>query len=533
MHSSHHHAWIQSPIRSSSSSSSLASSKSLLLIFSSSSLAMDNKMPSSSYYRRLRSWFNMKKEEDHDHNHNNGTNNNDQPSFSLYEIQDEGEDEIDGDYGGGGGEDLTPRSLEFDPCILTNKLRSPIGSLAVDLEDWLNLKDAADVYVLGFQEIVPLKTLNVIGAEDQAVATRWNNLIAKTLNKTCELCSSCPNSTPFSISSCDNYYCYRNNNNNNNNLSRDNSNKRCCRDSRGNNHRNEYTLVASKKMVGVFISVWINKEVLRKWHVSNVRVCSVACGVMGYLGNKGSVAVSMSIEGTSFCFVAAHLASGEKKGDQGRRNHQVAEIFRRTCFSRTAAKDYDINHHHPLTILGHDRIFWFGDLNYRLYLEDNLARNLIRKQDWKGLHEFDQLQKELEEGGVFEGWREGNIQFAPTYKYSSSISNRYCGGSDGGGIQSKLGEKQRTPAWCDRILWYGKGIEQLHYIRSEIKFSDHRPVSALFTTHVEIDSSASTLLKLHKIQPTFLHPTNHDVKEEDKDGNPTLLSLLTKDIQGY
>ena len=72
--------------------------------------------------------------------------------------------------------------------------------------------------------------------------------------------------------------------------------------------------------------------------------------VMGYLGNKGSVAVSMSIEGTSFCFVAAHLASGEKKGDEGRRNHQVAEIFRRTSFSRTT-KDH---HHFPLTILGHE-----------------------------------------------------------------------------------------------------------------------------------------------------------------------------------
>ncbi|KAJ6740662.1 TYPE IV INOSITOL POLYPHOSPHATE 5-PHOSPHATASE 7-LIKE [Salix purpurea] len=27
--------------------------------------------------------------------------------------------------------------------------RSPVGSLAVDVSDWLNLKDAADMYVLG------------------------------------------------------------------------------------------------------------------------------------------------------------------------------------------------------------------------------------------------------------------------------------------------------------------------------------------------------------------------------------------------
>lgn len=28
--------------------------------------------------------------------------------------------------------------------------RSPVGSLAVDLDEWLNLKDAADMYVLGY-----------------------------------------------------------------------------------------------------------------------------------------------------------------------------------------------------------------------------------------------------------------------------------------------------------------------------------------------------------------------------------------------
>lgn len=88
------------------------------------------------------------------------------------------------------------------------------------------------------------------------------------------------------------------------------------------------------------------------------------------------------------------------------------------------------------------QIFWFGDLNYRLYLEDNLARHLINKQDWRTLQNFDQLGRELEEGGIFQGWKEGNIKFAPTYKYSSLNSNRYSGGAP-----NRLGEKQRTPAW--------------------------------------------------------------------------------------
>ncbi|KAJ1380078.1 Inositol polyphosphate-related phosphatase [Sesbania bispinosa] len=450
-----------------------------------------------SRYRKLRNWFTTKQKQN-------------KPSYSLYEIEDGAEDESD-EFGG----DLSLQSLEFDPCISTNKLRifvgtwnvagrSPVGSLAVDLDEWLNLKNAADIYVLGFQEIVPLKTLNVIGAEDPAVATSWNQLIGKTLNNK----FGCPWLTPMvnsSLSGDDNYH-----------------HPSC----EGSNN-NKYRLVACKKMVGVLISVWLREEVLLKYCVSNVRVSSVACGVMGYLGNKGSVAVSMLIEGTSFCFVAAHLASGEKKGDEGRRNHQVAEIFRRTSFPRTTKDDHYPHHQHPLTILGHDRIFWFGDLNYRLYLKDNLARHLIRKQDWKALQVFDQLQKELEEGGVFEGWKEGNIEFAPTYKYSSSISNRYCGG----GLPTRSWEKQRTPAWCDRILWYGKGVEQLHYIRSESKFSDHRPVSALFSTQIEIKSSSRGLLELHNIPTTMLHP-NHGASKGDEDGKSTSLSMLMKNVQG-
>ncbi|EEF44968.1 type I inositol polyphosphate 5-phosphatase, putative [Ricinus communis] len=394
------------------------------------------------------------------------------------EISDESEDEVYYNL-----DDVFVRSTEIDPCISTNELRifvgtwnvagrSPVGSLAVDLDEWLNLKDAADMYVLGFQEIVPLRTRNVIGAEDPTEATNWNMLIGKTLND--KYGSSFSGYSGIQM-----------------------------REKLGTQHDlyggSKYKLMASKKMVGVFISVWMKKELLRKYCISNVKVCSVACGIMGYLGNKGSVSVSMSIEGTSFCFIAAHLASGEKKGDEGRRNHQVSEIFRRTTFLRSPKDD---DNPHPLTILGHDRIFWFGDLNYRLYLEDSLARYLIKQNDWKALQEFDQLRKELEDGGVFQGWREGNIKFAPTYKYSSSNCNRYSGG-----LPSRTGEKQRTPAWCDRILWYGKGVKQLSYFRSESKFSDHRPVSALFSIPVEImKPTNSKVVLMEKILPTITPP---------------------------
>ncbi|XP_015162609.1 type IV inositol polyphosphate 5-phosphatase 7-like isoform X2 [Solanum tuberosum] len=392
---------------------------------------------------------------------------------------------------------LSVRSLDRGPCILNNELRifvgtwnvagrSPVGSLAVDLDEWLNLKEAADIYVLGFQEIVPLKPKTVIGAEDPTEATNWNVLIGKTLNSKYGGAWLTPMVNPITN---DDYRYYQ----------AAESDTRLRSDyeivsARGQSRTEykisdcvgSYKLMASKKMVGVFISVWMRRTLLKKYCVSEVKVSSVACGIMGYLGNKGSVSVSMSIGGTSFCFVAAHLASGEKKGDEGKRNRQVTEIFRRTSFPRPSE---DCHKNHPLTILGHDQIFWFGDLNYRLYLEDNLARELIKKKNWSALQEFDQLGKELEDGGVFQGWQEGDIEFAPTYKYSSSNCNRYSGG-----LPSRAGEKQRTPAWCDRILWHGKGVKQLSYFRSESKFSDHRPVSALFSVLVEDQKCAHSSL---------------------------------------
>ena len=38
---------------------------------------------------------------------------------------------------------------------------------------------------------------------------------------------------------------------------------------------------------------------------------------------------------------------------------------------------------------------------------------------------------------------------------------------------------------CDRILWFGSGLRQLSYVRGESKFSDHRPVYAVFLAEVE------------------------------------------------
>ena len=44
----------------------------------------------------------------------------------------------------------------------------------------------------------------------------------------------------------------------------------------------------------------------------------------------------------------------------------------------------------------------------------------------------------------------------------------------------------QLPFRCDRILSYGNGVRLLSYKRSELKFSDHRPVTATYMAEVEV-----------------------------------------------
>ncbi|PGH05270.1 hypothetical protein AJ80_08378 [Polytolypa hystricis UAMH7299] len=55
----------------------------------------------------------------------------------------------------------------------------------------------------------------------------------------------------------------------------------------------------------------------------------------------------------------------------------------------------------------------------------------------------DQLRAQQRSGKAFhEGWREANINFLPTYKYDVGSRGRF-----------DSSEKQRSPSWCDRIIY--------------------------------------------------------------------------------
>ncbi|KAG9150447.1 hypothetical protein Leryth_010837 [Lithospermum erythrorhizon] len=65
-------------------------------------------------------------------------------------------------------------------------------------------------------------------------------------------------------------------------------------------HHQKYVRIISKQMVGIYVSIWVRKRLRRR--INNLKVSPVGVGLMGYLGNKGSVSVSMSLYQTRLCF---------------------------------------------------------------------------------------------------------------------------------------------------------------------------------------------------------------------------------------
>ncbi|KAE8727278.1 Type I inositol 1,4,5-trisphosphate 5-phosphatase CVP2 [Hibiscus syriacus] len=361
----------------------------------------------------------------------------------------------------------------------------------LNLRDWLMSPAPADIYVLGFQEIVPLNAGNVLGAEDNSPAAQWLSLIRQALNTNrsdLELAQCYNVMSPSSHQleqqvtvkpriSCSDFLSmedeimkddFERSMNLNSSLSEEGLPSLTCMSSSPNQRR--FCLAASKQMVGLFLCVWVRADLYQ--HISNLKVSCVGRGIMGYLGNKGSISISMTLHQTTFCFVCTHLTSGEKEGDEIRRNSDVAEILKRTRFSHTLR----------------------GDLNYRLAAGYADTFKLLKKNDWQALLEKDQLRLEQRAGRVFKGWEEGTIYFAPTYKYIAD--------SDDYVMQtSNCKEKRRIPAWCDRVLWKGEGIKQMWYSRGELRFSDHRPVYSLFS--VQVNSASYPISTARSCPPTL------------------------------
>ncbi|SAM08738.1 hypothetical protein [Absidia glauca] len=307
------------------------------------------------------------------------------------------------------------------------------------LDPWLlqhtrwNQAKEPDIYAIGFQEIVELSPQQVM-ATDAEKRTVWEQQIERTLN------------------------------------------------ANRSNDVTKYVLLRSNQLVGAALIIFVKASIVES--IRNVETSIKKTGMMGMAGNKGAVAIRMDYGNTSFCFLAAHFASGQSNVDD--RNADFNIINQGLQFQRGR------------TIDSHDNIVWLSDFNYRVSLLNEEARRFTASGNIEALLQNDQLIREMNQGNVFQGYEEGLITFMPTYKY------------DNGTDVYDSSEKQRVPGWTDRIVFKGKQLKQIQYDRANLYTSDHRPVLALFETKIVIlDQTAKTRLQ-QQLYKKGLETTNSE-----------------------
>ncbi|GAA5989221.1 hypothetical protein JCM10908_001213 [Rhodotorula pacifica] len=242
--------------------------------------------------------------------------------------------------------------------------------------------------------------------------------------------------------------------------------------------KSDYVLLRSGQLVGTALIVLCKTEVAAE--VRNVEAATKKTGVRGLAGNKGAVAIRLDFRSTSFCFLTAHLAAGHS--NIGEREQDYATIAEGLHFSRGK------------TISNHENIIWAADTNFRISLSNDEVRNLASQDDYDGLWAADQLNKSMASGRSYAGYVEAPIVFRPTYKY------------DNGTDDYDTSDKMRIPAYTDRILYRGDGLDCYRYQRAELRTSDHRPVYALFRSKIRtVNSARRAAVRKELLQKLLAH----------------------------
>ncbi|GAB1864194.1 phosphoinositide 5-phosphatase [Camponotus japonicus] len=284
----------------------------------------------------------------------------------------------------------------------------------------------------------------------------------------------------------------------------------------------EYVLVTYQQLVGVCLYLFI-----RPVHAPYLRDVAVDCvktGLGGATGNKGAAAIRCVLYSTSFCFVCAHFAAGQSQVNE--RNADYAEITRKIAFPMGR------------TLNTHDYVFWCGDFNYRVDMDKDDMREMIKRGELDQILQYDQLRVQQEQGNVFKNFLEGPISFDPTYKYDL-FSEDY-----------DTSEKCRQPAWTDRVLWKRRkqvpDIDSptdwnpgklVYYGRAELKQSDHRPVIATIDIDVHcVDPEKRERVFKEVIQDlgppdsTIIVKAVEDIEDMDSVFDNNLMFALIQDL---
>ncbi|KAK8861609.1 hypothetical protein IAR55_002432 [Kwoniella newhampshirensis] len=234
--------------------------------------------------------------------------------------------------------------------------------------------------------------------------------------------------------------------------------------------KSEYLLFRGEQLVGTALIVLVKSDLAKC--MRGVESTTKKTGLQGLSGNKGGVGIRFDLFDSSICFVSCHLAAGHSNVSE--RNADWRTVVGGMKFLRGKMID------------DHEVIVWAADFNYRIGSTNAEVRDSIEAGDFDALLAADQLLNAMDTGEVFMGYDEGPIRF-----------------SDNGTDDYDTSDKQRIPAWTDRVLFKGPALRLKEYNRAELMTSDHRPVYAVFDATIrEIDHARKDAISkelLHSI----------------------------------
>ena len=307
------------------------------------------------------------------------------------------------------------------------------------LFEWLYpLKEmkSPDIYIIGLQEIISLNAKNIVLSSNTNFVEAWKNLIFKNLNEI-----------------------------------------------------DKYIILKTDSLVGIFLIIFVKESL--KDNFRNIEALIVKTGVLGTMGNKGSIVMRFNYLDTSLAISCAHLSAGQSEvnsricemTDIITKSIQVKNLhFTNTSNNNNSNNDNNNNNNNynfsyvfnnnfsngDMKFKDHDIQFIFGDLNFRIDYDYKTCIKLIENKDYRKLQQEDQLIKRKNINSELIDFSEGLLKFDPTYKYIPGTSEYDA-------------KKKRIPSWCDRILFKkSENLECLNYDKIDYTHSDHKPIYGIF-----------------------------------------------------
>ena len=302
-------------------------------------------------------------------------------------------------------------------------------------------------YCIGLQEIVKLKASNIILKNNKSLVDLWEKEITQLLQKTYN-----------------------------------------------------YTLQFREHLVGILFLFFVKTS--EAINIKEIKSSVIKAGFLNKLGNKGYISYEFQFKNKKFAFCSGHFPSGEKDKNIQKRENILMDILNHKN-SNNSNKIYE-----------NDYYFIFGDMNFRVKadhkkffeqierinsqkgifdkmikkdedniedgdkdignltqrkIDENLYKNYFLVDHWEN-EEFNSIKKNYSKYQIDEHL----INFLPTYKYIIGYNS--------------YNVSKKIPSWCDRILFKkNTNIKCLYYDTiDDIKYSDHRPVYALFEINLNI-----------------------------------------------